>query len=431
VKPVVAKIWLVVLLVLLAGCAVNPVTGRKELALTEMSVEQEVELGRQAFGQALQSMGGIYPDDALNAYVERVGQRVARQSHRPELQYSFKVANDSTPNAFALPGGFIAITRGLLIHLENEAQLAAVLGHEIGHVTARHSLQGMQRSTLLGATVGLLGGLAANSGYGELVGQVGGITANLIDKRYSREQESESDLLGIDYMVRSGYAPQGAIELQEIFSRQIEKGQNPDWLSGLFRSHPFSQERLTANRDYVSRTYAATAATEGLDRGGYARAIQPLKNSSEAYALYDQARELEGKGELAAALETYHKAMQKAPDQALLQSGLGMAYLRKEDLIPARRYLLKAVESDSGYFQSRLGLGYIYLQNKQAPLAAEQLNASLQLLPTIQAAFLLAEAEQAQGNLAKARELYAAVASADQQGKLGKAAAERLQRIKQ
>lgn len=429
VTTVMKKIWIAILLLVLAGCAVNPVTGRQELALMDVPVAKEVQMGKLAYAQALQTMGGIYPDADLNAYVDRVGQRLARNSHRPDLKYSFKVVNDSSPNAFALPGGFIAVTRGLLINMEDEAQLAAVLGHEIGHVTAKHSLQGMQRSSLLGATVSVLGGLAGNSGYGDLVDQIGGITANLIDKRYSREQESEADLLGIDYMVKSGYAPQGAIELQEIFYRKIENGQNPDWLSGLFRSHPFSKERLIANRNYVSRNYPNATGGYGLDHGSYQMAIAPLEETREAYTLFDEARGLEGKGQFDAAIETYHKAMQQAPDHALLLSGLGMAYLRKEDLVPARRYLQRAVNIDPGYYQSQMGLGYIDLKHKKPQQAAEHLEASLKLLPTVQSAFLLAEADEERGENARARDLYQAVAQADQNGKLGQAATARLQRM--
>ncbi|NOY12799.1 MAG: M48 family metalloprotease, partial [Deltaproteobacteria bacterium] len=204
-KPI-RSLCLLIFFAILAGCAVNPVTGRNELAIMSVTPEQEAKLGKESFDQALQTMGGIYPDASINAYVDRVGQRIARRSHRPALHYTFKVVNDSSPNAFALPGGFIAVTRGLLINLEDEAQLAAVLGHEIGHVTARHSVQGMQRSTLLGMTVGLMGALAGEE-YGKLVSDIGGVTANLVDKSYSREQEREADRLGIDYMVLAGYAP--------------------------------------------------------------------------------------------------------------------------------------------------------------------------------------------------------------------------------
>ncbi|SHJ58980.1 Putative Zn-dependent protease, contains TPR repeats [Malonomonas rubra DSM 5091] len=421
--------WLLTVLSLLAGCAVNPVTGRNELAIMQVSPAQEVELGRKSFGQAMQSMGGIYPDDSVNAYVDRVGQRVARYSHRPELSYQFKVVNDSSPNAFALPGGFIAISRGLLINLENEAQLAAVLGHEVGHVTARHSVQGMQRATLLNAAVGLAGVAAGE--YSELATQIGGVTANLIDKRYSREQESESDQLGIDYMAQAGYAPQGAVELQEIFYRKIDQGQNADWLSGLFRSHPFSIERLQANRNYVEARYPTSRASYGLDRNAYLTAIDPVLQTKEAYALYDEAKELEAKGQLDVAIETYHKAMQKAPEHGLLLNGLGMAYLRSEDLIPARRYLIKAVNVDPEYFQSRMGLGYVYLKNQDPAEASKHLKKSLELMPSVQSAYLLGEAEEAQGHIAQARELYQAVADADANGKLGQAATAKLKRLGQ
>lgn len=416
--------WLLVLLGALVGCAVNPVTGRKELALMQVSPEEEILLGKKSFGQAMQTMGGIYPDDSVNDYVDRVGQRVAKRSHRPELNYSFKVVNDSSPNAFALPGGFIAVSRGLLINLEDEAQLAAVLGHEIGHVTARHSVQGMQRSTFLDTVVGLAG-IAAGEQYVDLASQIGGVTANLIDKRYSRDQESESDWLGIDYMVLAGYDPQGAIELQEIFYRKIENGQNTDWLSGLFRSHPFSKERLDANRTYVAAKYSDRSGY-GLDRNSYQQSIEAVLKTQEAYELYDQALKLESQGQLEAAIETYHQAMQNAPTHGLLLNALGMAYLRKEDLIPAKRYLLKAINTDPDYYQSRMGLGYLYLNDKKFADASSQLKKSLELMPTVQAAYLLGEAEEAQGNLAQARELYQAVSQADANGKLGQAAAAKL-----
>lgn len=422
---------LMICLFFVAGCAVNPVTGRKELAIMTVTAEQEVELGGKSYAQALQKMGGVYPDPVLNAYVDQVGQRLARKSHRPELRYAFKVVNDSSPNAFALPGGFIAITRGLLVSMENEAQMAAVLAHEIGHVTARHSVQELQRSSLLGATVGLLGALAGESGYAQLLTQVGGLTADLLSKSYSREQEYEADRLSVDYLVRSGYSVQGAVELQDLFIRKLEKGTNPDWLSGLFRTHPFSQERLQANRDYISRHYSGYQSRYGLDRAAYRQKTAALKATEEAYSLYDRAREAESRGQHVEAIETYHKAMQQAPDHGLLLTALGMAYLRNEDLVPARRYLLKAVSVDPDYFQSRMGLGYIDLKNGRPEAAVGQLEASVKLLPTVQGTYLLAEGEEQSGNRTRAAELYRTVVEADRNGNLGRAAAQRLKGLSQ
>ena len=419
---------LVGLVLVLSGCAVNPVTGQSELALMQMSTEEEVSLGRQAFAQAQQQSGGVWNEPGLIAYVDGVGQRLARKSHRPDLKYHFTVVNESSPNAFALPGGYIAITRGLLANLSNEAELAAVLGHEIGHVTARHSLQGMQRSSLLGVGVGLLGQLAGSSRYGDLATQVGGVAANLIDKRYSREQESEADRLGIDYMVRAGYDPVGAIQLQEYFYREVEKGADPQWLNGLFRSHPFSAERLAANRAYVAQYYPGIAG-DGEDAVAFAKAIESLSATRQGYATYDQARKLEQQGDLAAAIDRYHQALLEAPEQPLILSSLGLAYLRQEDLVPARRYLIKAINLQDDYYRSHLGLGYIYLQKEESDKAREQLETGFKLLPTLEGGYLLAEAKERTGDNAGARELYTAVAKADPGGKLGTNAALRLKNL--
>lgn len=167
-----------------------------------------------------------------------------------------------------------------------------------------------------------------------------------------------------------------------------------------------------------------------LSRILHDQALQQLRETHpEACVLYEQARTAELQGAQDIAIETYHKAMQQAPKSGLLLTGLGMAYLRREDIVPARRYLLKAVKSDPDYYKSRLGLGYIYLQNRQFPKAVTQLKVSLQLLPTIQGTFLLGEAEEAQGNLPRARELYQIVVQIDKNGKLGKTATNRLRNL--
>lgn len=160
------------------------------------------------------------------------------------------------------------------------------------------------------------------------------------------------------------------------------------------------------------------------------QAVQQLrKTDPQAYVLYEQARAAEAQGQAEVAIEIYHKAMQQAPENGLLLTSLGMAYLRNEDMIPARRYLLQAVNVDPDYYEARLGLGYIYLQNRQLLDAVNQLEVSLQLLPTLQGTFLLGEAEEAQGHLSRARQLYQTVVAVDKQSKLGIAAASRLRSL--
>jgi beta-barrel assembly-enhancing protease len=410
----------------LAGCAVNPATGQRQLAIIPISTEQEIEIGEKTFPQAVQQMGGEYDDPALAAYIDGVGQRLARVSHRPDLPYRFKVVNDSSPNAFALPGGFIGISRGLLVNLDNEAQLAAVLGHEVGHVTARHSVQALQRGATFNIALAVLGGVTGEAAYGPLAQQAGQLTAALLDRSYSREQERESDRLGIDYMVQAGYNPAGAVQLQEFFYR-MEGGGEPRWASGLFRTHPFSRDRMVANESYIQSNYPQALASPAysLHAESFQTAVARLHQTREGYDLYDQARQLESKGETARAIAVYLQAASAAPDESLILTGLGMAYLRAEDHRSARPHLARAVQHNGGYFLSRMGLGYAYLQQGDPARAVKELEASMKLLPTLQGAFLLAEGYEKTGETQKALELYQAVADADPRGKLGQTAAER------
>ena len=240
---------------LLAGCSVNPVTGERDLML--VSGEQDLATGEQMYVPMQQSQGGVYDvDPVLTEYVSAVGMKVANQSG-VDLPYEFVVLNNSVPNAWALPGGKIAINRGLLTEMSSEAELAAVLGHEVTHAAARHSAQQQSRGMLTQGLVVATTIAASDSGYGDLAAMGAGLAGQLTLMKYGREAELESDKYGMRYMSKAGYDPQGAVTLQETFVR-LSEGRQSDWLSGLFASHPPSRERVEANR--------ATAA--GLAAGG-------------------------------------------------------------------------------------------------------------------------------------------------------------------
>jgi len=360
-----------------------------------------------------------------------VGDALAKISQRPDLPYQFKVFNDSAPNAFALPGGFVGISRGLLSALENEAQLASVLGHELGHVTARHSVQAMQRGSLLGLGTAVLGGVAGQGGYGIVTQQAGQLAAGLLENTYSREQERESDRLGVDYLVLAGYDPHGAVQLQEYFYRKVEQGAEPMWLAGLFRTHPFSKERMLELQQYVAERYASTVGSPFyvLKPQSFVRAVAGLRRLQQGYTLYDQARQFEGQGQLSKAIAVYLQAATAAPDQALILTALGTAYLKAGDLVAGQQHLNRAVQLDGQYYRSRLGMGYLLLEQEDYPRAVRELEASMALLPTLQGAYLLAGAYEGNRQLAQAVEMYRAVAKADAGGRLGQAAAERLQEL--
>ncbi|HXK55260.1 MAG TPA: M48 family metalloprotease, partial [Gammaproteobacteria bacterium] len=267
--------------VLLGACTTNPVTGESELALVPES--SELEIGRKQYAPSRQMQGGDYTaDKRLSAYVKAVGKRLAAVSDR-KLPYEFAIVNDSSPNAWALPGGKIAVNRGLLVELDSEAELAAVLGHEIVHAAARHSAQGIERGMLLQGVLTAVRVAARNTGYSDLAVGAAGVGANLINQRYSREAELESDHFGMIYMRRAGYDPQAAVDLQKTFVR-LNSNRDQNWITGLFASHPPSPERVEKNRESA----AGMAKGGKLGRQEYQRMIAALKRSKPAYAAYDE-----------------------------------------------------------------------------------------------------------------------------------------------
>ncbi len=242
-----ALLMLLPLLVLLLapGCATNPVTGGTDFVL--MSEEQEIAMGRKLHPQILQQMPA-YDDPALARYVQSVGERLAAHSHRPGLIYRFTVLDSPEVNAFALPGGYIYITRGIMAYLNSEAELAAVLGHEIGHVTARHSVRQHTAAT----TTGIFGAVIAGATGVRVAGDLANIAGAAIVRGYGREHELEADRLGAEYLARTGYDPRamlrviGVLKDQEAFERELakEEGREPRIYHGLFATHPDNDRRL-------------------------------------------------------------------------------------------------------------------------------------------------------------------------------------------
>ena len=256
------------LLVAGAGCAVNPATGSRELSL--VSEAQEIQMGREADPQIVAQMG-LYPDSAVQRYVSDIGLRMAARSERPNLPWTFRVLDDPTVNAFALPGGYIYITRGILTHLTSEAELAGVLGHEIGHVTARHSANQMSRAQLaqLGLGVGMI--------FSETVRDYAGLASQsvgLLFLKFGRDDESQADELGIRYMTRDGYDPRELAGVMRMLSRTSELstggGRVPEWLS----THPDPANRSEAILQQVATGNYPTA--QRVERDGFLRRLDGM-----------------------------------------------------------------------------------------------------------------------------------------------------------
>jgi predicted Zn-dependent protease len=220
------------------ACAVNPATGERELML--VSESQEIQMGLQA-DPAIVSQFGIYEDEGLQQYLDQIGKKMAARSERPDLPWTFRLVDDPVINAFAVPGGFIYITRGILAYFNSEAELASVVGHEIGHVTARHSAQQMSQQQL--AQIGLIAGaVLVPDEYSELVLGVGGAGMQLLFLKFSRDDERQSDDLGMRYMVRAGYDASEMPGVYTMLSRVSTAGGGeriPEWQS----THPNPENR--------------------------------------------------------------------------------------------------------------------------------------------------------------------------------------------
>lgn len=236
------------LMLLVASCAQNPVSGHANFVT--MTETQEVQVGREEDVKVRQEYG-VFDDKRLQTYVNEVGQRLGAASHRPQLKYSYVVVDSPEINAFALPGGYIYITRGILAYLNSEAELAAVLGHETGHVTARHSVQQLsaQQAASVGATlIGIFVPVLRNQAGDTAINLLG----NALLSGYGREHELEADKLGAEYLYRTGYDPQAMIKVldvlknQELFDAETAKseGRQPRSYHGVFASHPDADKRL-------------------------------------------------------------------------------------------------------------------------------------------------------------------------------------------
>jgi len=233
---------------LLAACAANPASKKQDFVL--MSEQQELNLGQKAAAQVASQMTLMPENDPLVKYVNKVGQRVAAVSDRPELFYRFHVVDDTTINAFALPGGYIYIYRGLLIHMNSEAELAAVLAHEVGHVTARHAVQRYTQAQLyqVGAMV-----TSIFVPVPQVAGQLSDLIANAVISGYGRQAELQSDELSIRYIAKAGYDVEATKSILETLKRlddldskikEDTTGKRPEKYHGAFASHPETKKRI-------------------------------------------------------------------------------------------------------------------------------------------------------------------------------------------
>lgn len=237
------------------GCVTNAATGKSSLNL--ISEEKEIAIGTEAEPQFIAENGGLVESQKLRDYVSNLGNQLAAVSERPDLPWNFNVLDSDQINAFALPGGKVFMSRGLLEKMTNEAQLAGVLGHEIGHVTAQHVNSRMSQALIIqgiaiGATVA---GEVADDDTLKVLGVGAGVGGGVYLLKFGRDQESESDELGVRYMTRLGYNPLGQVQVMEILKEAAGGGSGSEF----FATHPLPQTRIDRLQDLIADEYPAAA----------------------------------------------------------------------------------------------------------------------------------------------------------------------------
>ncbi|MCC7463032.1 MAG: M48 family metalloprotease [Gammaproteobacteria bacterium] len=393
----------------LAACGTNPVTGKKEIQF--ISESSEIQIGEQNYAPMRQSEGGdvnVMPE--LSAYVSEVGQKLAAVADR-KLPYEFVVLNNSVPNAWCLPGGKIAVNRGLLTELHSEAELAAVLGHEIVHGAARHGAKAQERGTLLQAGMVVaqvgLGASRISPTAANILLAGSGVGAQMVQLKFSREQESEADYYGMLYMKRAGYDPAAAVTLQETFVRlSKESGRSQNWLEGLFASHPPSAERVADNRQSLARIGAG--GDLGAER--YPQRLAALTAARPAYNKYDQAVAAANKKDYSGARQLAAEAAALLPREGRFAQLQGDTLLVEKKPAEALPYYERAIALNPGYYGSYLGAGTAQYRLGNKTKAREWLQKSHELLPTAPSAYFLGVLAREGGDASGALQYFRAAA---------------------
>ena len=404
-KTIIPVLMVLAVTAVVTACGTNPVTGKKELQF--ISTEKEIQMGAQAYFPTRQVQGGDYVvNPSVTRYVQEVNNRLAAVSDR-NLPFEIEIINSSVPNAWAMPGGKMAINRGLLTELNSEAELAAVLGHEIVHAAARHGAKSQERGMLIQGGMLATQIAAQGSEYGSLIAGGAMLGAQLVTTKYGRGAELESDLYGMEYMHRAGYNPQAAIDLQQTFVR-LSKGNEKSWIDGLFASHPPSQERVARNRETANRL-----GGDNLDYGKerYRKAMAPLLEDNKAYTAADEAIKAAQAKDFPKAFSLINKAIKLQPREPKFYGLKGDLSLNKKQFSDAIKNYDQAIALYPDYFAFHLQQGYAKREQGDLQGALKALEKSNQLLPTPNAQKALGDLALTNGDKALALQYYGLAAN--------------------
>ncbi|MEX1302401.1 MAG: M48 family metalloprotease [Desulfotignum sp.] len=360
------------------GCAKDPVTGKTQLMM--LTQDQEIAIDRQQSPFQFSSDYGVVQDASLNRYVGQVGANLVPFSHRSGMPYNFQCVNATYINAYAFPGGSIAVTRGILLSLENEAELAGLLGHELGHVNARHTAEQVSKSQLSSLFVGGLAILANSQakGLGNLTQQLGALGQGLYLAKYSRDNEREADYLGHEYMVKAGYGSPGFVGLMEMLNT-LNK-QQPTAAQMLFSTHPMNDERLAAAFQRDQGPYAQTRNAP-VYRDRYMDQTAALRQRKKAIELMQEGEKYLSQEKYDAARTAFASALKLADDDYAGYVLMAKCQLIQKKNAEAATYADAAIELYPTEPQGHYMAGLAHVGTRQFDRALDNFIRCDQLLP--------------------------------------------------
>ncbi len=363
---------LVVFLLLSCTKTYDPLSGKKVYTL--ISTKQEIEIGQLYIPMAINSNYGQYPDKEVRKYIEKLGMKIAKVTPR-KLPYEFFIVNSGEVNAFALPGGAIFVNRGLILVLNNESELAGILGHELGHVNARHHVKFLEKQYGINLILTILSIFVSGKDYGDLVINLGRIGANLLTLKYSRQQESQADELGVKFAYEAGYDPRGLLETFKIFER-IGKVYAPEWLL----THPLPKNRYK----HVLKLIQKYDLNKPLikDSKEFHRIKNKILKTKKSYDLLKKAeKEIKNKN-LYGALGIVDRSISIYPQNNAALTIRSIIYADLEKYKKSLKDAEKAMKIDNLYFMPKLVAGFDLLNLKRFKESIKILEEAKKLIPS-------------------------------------------------
>lgn len=391
---------------LLSGCAVDPVTGEK--TLVGMSEAQEISIDKQHAPRQFSADMGAVQDERLNRYVAEIGSGLWSRSHRPAMPYSARVLNANHVNAYTFPAGSMGLSRGIMLEMQTEDELAALLGHEVAHVNARHAAERagkhlLANVALLAANVAV-GSSESTAQYLPILEPLSQIGASALLARYSRDDEREADELGMDYMVRGGHNPEGMVGLMGLLRKEGQA--NPGLLETMFSSHPMSEERYQTARRTAEQRFAAQRG-QPLRRERYMDHTAALRRLKPTVEACQRGEAHMARRRLPQAEEQFGLALRHAQDDYAANVLMAKALMAQNRSNQARRFLdsARAIYPGEAQAVQLTGLNRLVLQQPEAALQAFQ--EYDRLLPgNPSTLFFMGAANENMGRTREAADLY-------------------------